>query len=112
MRVNAKRASVFLNGRPNLKPYWLRIGKFETGKVAETGRNNITIIVADIYRDWINNNTSVIVKHHLLDSTSPGRGASPESWHLSRHTYNYNTSHPKRIEEHSQRVHLSRDYIH
>ena len=24
------------------------------------------------YRDGINNNTSVIVKHHLLDSMSPG----------------------------------------
>ena len=34
--------SIKLNGRPNLKPYWLQNGKFlfETGKVVETGRNS------------------------------------------------------------------------
>ena len=55
------------------------------------------------HRNWINNNTSVIVKHHLLDFISPGE-------HFLRDIF---TSHNNRtyIEEHPQRVHLSQEYI-
>ena len=38
-------------------------------------------------------------------------GASPESWHLSWHAGYYNTSHPKCIEEHPQRVHINTVHI-
>ena len=55
------------------------------------------------HRNWINNNTSVIVKHHLLDFISPRE-------HFLRDIF---TSHNNRtyIEEHPQRVHLSQEYI-
>ena len=41
------------------------------------------------YRDWINNNTSVVVKHHLLDFIGPG-----ESNHNHAVTQTSNRRHP------------------